>query len=548
VTDPPDPGPDPGELPAPAPVTSANRAVARAAAVVGVATLASRVFGFARDLVVARAFGAGPVTDAFFVAFRIPNLLRRLVAEGALSSAFIPVLTDYLTTRSRAETRAMLRAVVGAMLLLLAVLSVLGVLASPWIVRAMAPGFFADPVLGGLTVTLTRIMFPFLFLVGTAAVVMGILNAHRHFLLPALAPVALNVGIIVAALWIAPRLAEPVIALAIGVLLGGAGQIAVQLPALRHHDVPARPTLDLRHPAVRRVTRLMVPVAVGQSASQVGTLINTIIASFLTSGSVSYLYYADRLVEFPLGVFGIAVATAVLPTLSEQSARRDTRAVRETLSFAMRLATFVSLPAAIGLFVLREPIVRVLYQYGRFGPDQAAGTAGALAMYALGLVGFTGTKIGAQAFYALGDTRTPARISVASVAVNCALSALLAVPLGHVGLALATAVAATGNALALALLLRRRLPGGPVARARRAWLRILGVSGGLAFLLAAVWQWAPPPSGRIAEGAWLGAVIVGGGVAYLAAHGALGSDEARLATAAIRRRWSRTSLRRAKRR
>jgi putative peptidoglycan lipid II flippase len=532
--------------PAVVPVGAANRAVARAAAVVGAATLASRVLGFVRDLVVARAFGAGPLTDAFFVAFRLPNLLRRLVAEGALSSAFIPVFTEYVTTRRREDTREMLRAVIGDMALLLGGLSVLGVLGAPLVVRMMAPGFFGDPVLGALTVRLTRLMFPYLFLVGLAAMAMGILNAHRHFLLPALSPVALNVGIIGAALWLAPHLDEPVTGLAIGVLVGGAGQVLLQLPALARHGVPVRPALALRHPAVRRIVGLMAPVAVGQSATQVGTLINTVIASFLSAGSVSYLYYADRLVEFPLGIFGIAIATAVLPTLSEQAARRDTRAVRETLSFALRLAAFVSLPAAVGLLVLREPIVRVLYEHGRFGPAETAGTAAALAMYALGLVGFTGAKIGAQAFYALGDTRTPMRVSVGAVALNCALAAALAGPLGHAGLALATSVAATGHATLLVILLRQRLGGEPIPHARHAWLRIVAVSAALAAGLAAlVWLW-PPPVGAVAEGTWLAIVIAGAGGGYLVAHRALGSDEARLATDMLGRRWRRSSLRRAK--
>ena len=343
----------------------------------------------------------------------------------------------------------------------------------------MAPGFFANPAVGDLTVRLARLMFPYLFLVGLAAVAMGILNAHRHFLLPALSPVALNLGIS-RARWCSPRFCP---SLSPGSRWGSfsAGSASSSCSSRRsaHGACSRRRPFALRHPAVRRILTLMTPVVVGQSAGHIGTVVNTIIASFLAAGSVSYLYYADRLVEFPLGVFGVAIATAVLPTLSEQAARRDKQALRETLSFALRLAAFVSLPAAVGLYVLCEPIVRVLYERGRFGPAETAGTAAAVAMYALGIVGLTTTKVAVQAFFALGDTRTPVKVSVGAMAVNCAVAAALAGPLGHVGLALATSVSATANALALTILLRRRLPGPPVPGARRAWLRTVLVSAGL---------------------------------------------------------------------
>jgi putative peptidoglycan lipid II flippase len=537
-------GADSVEVPPPSPVTGARRAVARAAAVVSAATVASRVLGFLRDLLIARAFGAGVATDAFFVAFRLPNLLRRLVAEGALSSAFIPVFTEYVTTRSRTDTLRMLRAVSGVMLLLLGTLTVLGVLGAPWIVRIMAPGFFASLAVGELTVRMTRLMFPYLFFVGLAALVMGVLNAHRHFLLPALSPAALNVGIIIGAVVLAPRLPEPVTGLALGVLIGGAAQLLVQVPWLAARGLLAPPRIAFGHPAVRRTLALMTPVVVGQSAVHIGTVVNTIIASFLAKGSVSYLYYADRLIEFPLGVFGVAIATAVLPTLSEQAARRDKQALRETLSFSLRLATLVSMPAAVGLFVLSEPIVRVLYERGRFGSAETAGTAAAVAMYALGIVGSATAKISAQAFFALGDTRTPVKVSVGTMALNCALAAILARPLGHVGLALAIAVASTANAIALTILLRRRLPGRPIPGARRAWLRTAGVSAGLALLLGTVWRLAPVPAGRFAETVWLVAVVIGATAFYVGCHAALGAEELRLARSAVTRRWRRSSLRR----
>jgi putative peptidoglycan lipid II flippase len=498
--------------------------VARAAALVGAATLASRILGFTRDAVVARAFGAGPLTDAFFVAFRLPNLFRRLLAEGALSSSFVPVFTEYEATRSSTDRKAMLRAVAGATILVLAAVTVLGVVAAPILVRIMAPGFFVDAGTGHMAVTLARYMFPYLFFVGLAALAMGILNARRRFLAPALSPLALNVAIIAATLFLAPRLEQPVLALAVGVVAGGLGQVLMQVPAVRRAGALVRPTLDLHHPAVRRIVRLLGPVALGQSASHVNTILNTIIGSFLAGGSVSYLYYADRLVEFPLGIFGVAVATAVLPTLSEQAARDDRPALRDTLSFALRLAAFVSAPAAVGLLILREPIVRVLYQRGQFGPVETEATALALGIFALALPGWTGAKIATQAFYALGDTRTPVKVATASMALDTTVALILARPLGHGGLAMAAAASGTAQAVALTILLRRRLGPGPPA-ARAAWLRIVAASAVLALVLVAGQRVWPAPADGLAAATWLALMIGGGIVVYGALHAALGSDE-----------------------
>lgn len=510
--------------------------VARAAAVVGSATLLSRILGFVRDLVVARTFGAGPLTDSFFVAFRLPNLLRRLVAEGALSSAFIPVFSEYLATREAGETRRMLRAVAGAVALVLGGITLAGILAAPLLVRVMAPGFFADPVRGALTVGLTRLMFPYLLFVGLAALAMGILNAHRRFFTPALAPVALNVAMIAAVLFLAPHLERPVFGLAVGVVVGGLGQLLVQLPALRRGGLLVSPTLEPDHPAVRRCFRLMAPVVVGQSANQLNVLVNTMIASFLGGGSVSYLYYADRLVEFPQGVFGIAIATAVLPTLSEHAARRELTHLRQTLSFALRLAAFIGLPAAIGLFLLREPIVRILYQRGQFGAVEAAGTAAAVGYYALGLLGWGGAKICAQAFYALGDTRTPVKVAVGSMVLNSVLALALVRPLAHGGLALASAAAGTVNAAVLVWLLGRRLPQEAGAAGRAGWMRIVLGSVVLAAALAGALRLWPAPIGWGPEALWL-TMMIGGTVAlYAGLHALLGTDEARLVWSVARRR------------
>jgi putative peptidoglycan lipid II flippase len=497
----------------------------RAALVVSAATLVSRVLGFLRDLVVAQTFGAGPATDAFFVAFRLPNLLRRLVAEGALSSAFIPVFTEYLTTRPVAETRRMFRAVTGAMVVVLLALTLAGVLAAPLLVRVLAPGFFAAAATGTLTVRLARLMFPYLFFMGLAALAMGMLNAHRHFVSPALAPIMLNLAIIGAVLGLVPRLGEPILGLVAGVLVGGLGQVLLQLPALARRGFLVVPAWEPRHPAMVRIVRLMTPVAVGQSANQLNLLVDTVIASFLVGGSVSYLYYADRLVEFPQGVFAIAIATAVLPTLAEQAAGDDRRALQATLSFALRLAGFVTMPAAVGLFVLREPLVRVLYQRGQFGAPETAETAWALGFYAVGLVGFASVKIAVQAFYALGDTRTPVKVAVGAMVLNSVLALALALPLRHGGLALATSCSSTANALALTWLLRRRLGGVPVAGARAGWARIAAASAGMAVALVLAAWWWPPPAGRWAEVAWLAGMIAGAVVLYGGIHAAIGSEE-----------------------
>ncbi|MEK6529637.1 MAG: murein biosynthesis integral membrane protein MurJ, partial [candidate division NC10 bacterium] len=321
--------PDPGENGGAAAAVEAG--VVRAVGSIGLATLTSRILGFVRDVVVARAFGAGPVTDAFFVAFRIPNLFRRLLAEGALSTAFIPVFTDYLATRPRADFNRMLRAVAGGLLLTLCAVSAAGALLAPWLVAVMAPGFSAVPEQLRLATTLTRLMFPYLVFVGLAALAMGVLNAHRRFFTSALGPAALNVGMIAAVLFLASRLPVPVLALAVGVLVGGLGQFAIQLPEVHAAGVPLRPSAEFSHPALRRIARLLGPTVFGLAAVQLNVFVNTLLASLLPSGSISFLYYADRVVEFPLGVFGIAVASASLPLMAEQAARRDLRGLGETV-------------------------------------------------------------------------------------------------------------------------------------------------------------------------------------------------------------------------
>ena len=315
---------------------AAQHGVLRAVGVIAAATLASRVLGFVRDMVVARAFGAGPVTDAFFVAFRIPNLLRRLLAEGALSTAIIPVFTEYLERNGRAEFGRMIRAVTGVATVVLCVVSGLGMLLAPWIVRVMAPGWNADPGLIGLAGRLTSLMFPYILLVGLAALAMGALNAQHRFFTAAIGPAVLNVAMILSVLVLAGRLSPPVFSLAVGVLVGGLGQLLVQLPELGKLGVSLRPSADWSHPAVRMIAGRLWPAVFALAAVQVTVLLNTLLASLLPQGTVSYLYYADRVMEFPLGIFGIALATAALPSMSAQAARGELAGLRSLRSSGQR--------------------------------------------------------------------------------------------------------------------------------------------------------------------------------------------------------------------
>jgi len=441
-------------------VSSSERQVVGALGSIGTATLTSRVLGFLRDMLVALAFGAGPVTDAFFVAFRIPNILRRLLAEGALATAVIPVFTEYAVTRSREELVRMLAAVLAAALAVLSIVTIVGVIAAPWIVSVIAPGFAEDPGQRHLAVQLTRVMFPYLILVGLAAFAMGVLNSQGRFFVAALGPAISNVGMIVCVLALARHVDPPILSLAIGVLVGGVGQFVVQVPSLRAVGLLVRPSRDLRHPALARVAHLLLPAVFGLAAVQVSVFVNTLLASLLPSGSISFLYYADRVMEFPLGVFGIALASASLPAMSRQAAEGDVRGVASTVNFALRLATYISLPATIGLVVLSAPITRLLFERGRFNAADTSATAVALVWYAVGLVGFAGARIAAQSFYAVAEPGTAVKLGVVSIVANLLAAVLLMGPMGHAGLAAASSFGAYVNLGGLLWAARRRF--GPI--------------------------------------------------------------------------------------
>jgi putative peptidoglycan lipid II flippase len=431
--------------------------VTKAAGVVGSATLLSRILGFMRDVVIAWLFGAGLASDAFFVAFRIPNLLRRLFAEGSLTIAFIPVFTEYLTRNGQTEAFALGRAAVRLLSVILALTAALGILCAPLIVWVVAPGFAASPDKHALTVLLTRVMFPYIFFIGLVALAMGILNALGHFAAPALAPVMLNLAIIASALLIAPRLAEPVVGLAIGVLLGGILQLALQVPFLVRKGFHFWAQSSFWHPGLKRIAVLMMPAVLGAAVYQINILIGTLLASLLPEGSVSYLYYADRLVQFPLGIFAIATATAVLPSLSRQAADGDFDALGATFAHAMKLVLFITIPSMVGLIVLREPIVALLFKRGAFDTQTTHLTAVALLYYGIGLWAFAAVRIVVSTFYALQDTKTPVRMAIVSIGANIVLSLLLMGPLKHGGLALATSLASVVNLGLLIWALAKRL-------------------------------------------------------------------------------------------
>ncbi|MBN2398290.1 MAG: murein biosynthesis integral membrane protein MurJ [Deltaproteobacteria bacterium] len=434
-----------------------NTRVVKAAWVVGLSTLLSRVFGFIRDVVVAGFFGAGLATDAFFVAFRIPNLLRRLFAEGSLTIAFVPVFTEHLKKRSKEEALELASAAFTLLSIVLALVSVAGILLSPWIVMVMAPGFSDVPDKYALTVFLTRLMFPYIFFISLVALCMGILNSLRHFAAPALAPVVLNICMIASVFALKDLFAEPILSLAVGVMAGGILQLAMQFPFLIKVGARLKPSFRFGHPGIRRIGVLMLPAVFGAAVYQANVFIGTILASLLPGGSVSYLYYADRVVELPLGVFAIAVGTAALPSFSEQAAERDYENLKRTISFSLRLILFVTIPAMAALIVLRVPIISVLFQRGQFDVASTLPTAQALLYYSVGLWAFSCIRVIVSAFYALQDTRTPVKIAVVALLVNVAASVALMFPMKHNGLALATSIASAVNIIVLAVILERKV-------------------------------------------------------------------------------------------
>ncbi len=430
--------------------------VSRAAGTIGFYTLLSRILGLVRDIVLAYFFGSKMAADAFFVAFRIPNLLRRFFAEGSLTIAFIPVFTETLTQKSKQDAFELARAVLTLLSLLLVVVTILGVLLSPWIVRIQAYGFGASGAKYELTVLLTRITFPYILLVSLVAFFMGVLNSLRHFAAPAAAPILLNVGIIAGAVCISPWLSEPIVGVALGVLIGGILQVLLQIPWILKKGLSLRPLWMPEHPAVKKIGLLMLPAIFGSAVYQVNQFIGTLLASFLAQGSISWLYYADRIVEFPLGVFAIAISTAALPSLAKQAAGKDLSEFRDTLGHALRLVFFITTPATVGMIILRVPIIEVFFQRGAFDRVTTLMTAEALLFYSLGLWAFSASRVMLSAFYAFQDTKTPVQVATITMIANALLSLLLMGPLRHGGLALSLSLSSTVQLLLLVFILKRR--------------------------------------------------------------------------------------------
>ncbi|MCK5505998.1 MAG: murein biosynthesis integral membrane protein MurJ [Thermodesulfovibrionia bacterium] len=434
-----------------------KRNVTKAAGQISIATTGSRILGFVRDILLAGIFGATDKTDAFFIAFRIPNLFRELFAEGSMSAAFIPVFTETLTKEGRDDAKKLASAVLAFMICALSVICLLGIIFAPYVVSAIAPGFIKSPDKFSLTVKLTKIMFPFLFFISIAALAKGVLNSLRSFFIPALAPIFLNLAIITSALFFAHKFEVPLVAIGLAVSVGGALQVAIQIPALMRKRFIVWPVFSFAHPGLKKILRLLLPAVVGMGVAQINIFISTIFVSYLSGGSATYLYYAMRLVHLPIGIFGVAMATAVLPSLSEHAAKGDNKTLRDTFSFSLRLLFFITLPAMAGLMALSEPIIHVLLQRGEFTALATTETAYALMFYSSGLWAFVGTRIVASTFYSFQDTKTPVKIAALSVLTNIIFSFVLMGPLRHGGLAFANAIASAVNFVVLFYLLRKRL-------------------------------------------------------------------------------------------
>lgn len=461
-----------------------SKSLLRSTAVVSGMTFISRILGFIRDVVYARFFGAGMDTDAFFVAFKIPNFMRRLFAEGAFSQAFVPVFSQYRTQRHHDELQELVDRVAGTLGLILFAVTATGVFAAPVLIWIFAPGFVDDPDKYALTVEMLRITFPYLLFISLTAFAGGILNSCGRFAVPALTPVLLNICLIVAAVWISPYLEEPVMALAWGVFVAGLIQLLFQIPYLKALKLLPHPRWGWYSEGVQRILRLMLPALFGSSVAQVNLLFDTLLASFLVTGSVSWLYYSDRLVEFPLGIFGVALATVILPSLSQKHAAASSEAFSHTLDWALRWVLLIGTPATVALMILSGPLLSALFQYGEFGAEDVRMASRSLMAYSLGLLAFMLVKVLAPGFYARQDTRTPVRIGIIAMLSNMVFNVILIFPLAHVGLALATSLSSYLNAGLLFLGLRQQT----VYQATRGWLSF-SLQIGLANLVMGLVLW-----------------------------------------------------------
>lgn len=444
----------------------------------------SRIFGFIRDMVTAALFGAGMQFDAFTVAFKIPNFMRRLFAEGSFSQAFVPVLSEYQRAKSEAEVKRFIDAMLGTLGSTLLVVTLIGVVCAPWIVHLFAPGFAADDPRFSLAVTMLRITFPYLMLVSLTAFSGAILNTYSRFWVAAFTPVLLNICMISAALWLSPHFTAPIVALAWGVFVAGILQLFFQVPFLRNIKLFPRPTINFKDPGVRRVLKLMVPALFGVSVGQINLLVDTIFVSILVVGSPSWLYYSDRLMEFPLGVFGVAISTVILPHLSRHHASKSTQNYALTLDWALRAVILIGLPAAVTMGLLAGPMLSTLFQHGTFDGHAVEQARKSLAAFAIGITPFMLVKILAAGFYAKQDMRTPVKIGVVAMVTNTVLNLCLIWPLAHAGIALSTSLAALVNAGCLFYFLKKK----GLYHARAGW-KLFATRVVVTNCVLAAWLW-----------------------------------------------------------
>ncbi|MCV6589172.1 MAG: murein biosynthesis integral membrane protein MurJ [Marinobacterium sp.] len=510
------------------PVAKKERSLLRSSGVVGIMTMLSRVLGLLRDVVFASYFGASGSADAFFVAFKIPNFLRRLFAEGAFSQAFVPVLSEYRTQRSHTDVQQLVNRVAGSLGSILILITVVAVVAAPVLTAIFAPGFYMAAEDGGekyaLATDMLRITFPYLLLISMTAFAGAILNSYEQFAIPAFTPVLLNVCLIGAAVFISPLFEQPIMALAWGVMIAGGVQLLFQLPFLLRLKLLPVPMLGFQDEGVRRIMKLMLPALFGVSVVQINLLLDTVLASFLQTGSVSWLYFSDRLAELPLGVFGIAIATVILPSLSRKHAEQSGEHFAHTLDWAVRMVLLIGLPAAVALFLLAEPMLATLFHYGSMADRDVYMAAQSLRAYSCGLLAFMLIKVLATGYFSRQDTKTPVKIGIQAAVANMVFNLLLIGPFAHVGLAAATALSAFLNA---GLLLYGLLQLG-VFRWQSGWgamlLRILAANVAMAMLLitllADTTQWL---HWGLTERALQMAILVGAGMAvYLLVLIALG--------------------------
>jgi putative peptidoglycan lipid II flippase len=498
----------------------------------------SRVLGLVRDMVIAHLYPKF-ISDAFFVAFRLPNMLREMFAEGAMNAGFIPVFSDYVATRSREETRELAAVALGAMTAVLLLVSALGVVFAPAIVRFITLEFGPTNDRLLLAIDLARVLFPYILLIGVATLFMAILNSFNYFFSSSYAPVLLNLSMILCAYLFRNRFDEPIFALAVGVMVGGILQLSLQLPFLKRYGFPVRFGWNLKHPGLRRIFTLLVPVFFGQGVREVNVIVGTMLAWYLGEGMVSALYFSYRLVHLPLAVFGLAIATAILPTMSSAVSTDDMERMKRTLSSGIKSVLFIMLPATAGLIVLREPIIRLLFEHGSFDAVATRNTAFALLFYSVGLLAFAGARVLAFAFYALKNTRLPVIVAACAMVANVILSLLLMGPLRQGGLALASSLSSALNMVVLWILLEGKIGGFGLRSIAAAALRMCIVSvvmGVIVYVLALLCEQFAGTTTLVGRLVHVLIPLTGGVTFYFGTSFALGWEESVQLMQALKRR------------